>query len=208
MYILLIMEIYLCWYSNWWWSFVIIKKFPSKELPLVKAQLSASSQVINIYVNKVLFYPRGHSFCSHIWLFEIIGNDGWLGGTNVGNEFSGKEGGNHESCKLFHERGIWVYFPLFFGFYWQNLLLPENFLWWRMMINNNYIDIKIRTILHMYIDCQYIFYHHIWPEGFICNQYLCQQSASLPRGHVRTAFEISMGNDGYLEGDHPGANVS
>ena len=132
MYILLIMEIYLCWYSNWWWSFVIIKKFPSKELPLVKAQLSASSQVINIYVNKVLFYPRGHSFCSHIWLFEIIGNDGWLGGTNVGNEFSGKEGGNHESCKLFHERGIWVYFPLFFWF-----LLAKSFIARKLFMMTN-----------------------------------------------------------------------
>ena len=32
------------------------KKFPRKELPLVKAQLSASLQVINIYVNKVPLY--------------------------------------------------------------------------------------------------------------------------------------------------------
>ena len=128
MYILLIMEIYLCWYSNWWWSFVIIKKFPSKELPLVKAQLSASSQVINIYVNKVLFYPRGHSFCSHFWLFEIIGNDGWLGGTNEGNEFSGRE-----SCKLFHERGIWVYFSLFLVFISKIFYCRKTFYddeWW------------------------------------------------------------------------------
>ena len=52
-----------------------------------------------------------------------------------------------------------------------------------MMTNDDqqiYINTKICTILHMYIDCQYIFYHHIWPGGFICNQYLCQQSASLP----------------------------
>ena len=41
----------------------------------------------------------------------------------------------------------------------------ENFLWWRMIIINYYINTKIYDELHLYVDCKNILLH-MWPSAW------------------------------------------